>query len=477
MTSALMSPILSHELAGPRRLVHRAAGCELHHERLDVEDGRAVDGVEAPYPQLEAVDVDELAPADANAVGAGLGPLGEDADRRPLGVPPRPPRPASHTLGVDEMEEVHDLEMGELVETQGGVGLAEPVVEDDRGFHVPPGVVDGLGAPTRDVADGLQRDVHELHLQHLHHAGVAVDLEQGTVGDAARGTGDADDGGDAEFAGDDDGVAHLGAHVDHDSLDGDEQRRPRRIGDGRHQDIARSQPARIQGIEHDPGPAPADARRALSNWNRAARPSRARPSATAFSRWATKRSSWRRGELSPVALRMHAMAASASSGLVPHVSDDPSHSFGPRQPYSSRKETKPSSNSADPAGRRDRSHMANEGAADSTSPMPARSLLGSEASPSFWSQIWASRPRAAVALNDTRMWRPKRWRNSDLKAKTLASSSSSDAGASGGVDSMNWVTRALSASNSGNALVPSVLNSVRATRSEAPRFLSPAWGA
>ena len=41
----------------------------------------------------------------------------------------------------------------------------------------------------------------------LHDAVVAVDLEEGTVGDAPRRARDADDGGDSQLTGDDDGVA------------------------------------------------------------------------------------------------------------------------------------------------------------------------------------------------------------------------------------------------------------------------------
>src|SRR5204863_8271206 len=81
--TVLRLPVLAHELAGPRRLEDGAPGGELDDVGLDVEHRGPVDGVESPHPELEAVDLDELAHADTDAVGPGLRPLGEDADLRP----------------------------------------------------------------------------------------------------------------------------------------------------------------------------------------------------------------------------------------------------------------------------------------------------------------------------------------------------------------------------------------------------------
>lgn len=57
-------------------------------------------------------------------------------------------------------------------------------------------------------------------------AGRAVDADERTVGDPARGIGRRDDTRPSELAGDDDRVAHLATHVHHDGLDGHEQRGP-----------------------------------------------------------------------------------------------------------------------------------------------------------------------------------------------------------------------------------------------------------
>ena len=56
------------------------------------------------------------------------------------------------------------------------------------------------------------------------------------------------------------GVAHLGADVDDHRLGGDEQRRPRRVGDRRHEHVAGLEGAGSLGSSTDPGPARAPCR-------------------------------------------------------------------------------------------------------------------------------------------------------------------------------------------------------------------------
>src|SRR5687768_12858984 len=60
-----------------------------------------------------------------------------------------------------------------------------------------------------------------------------VDVDDGAVGEPARGVFDADNGGDPELAGNDRGVAEIGADLADDRAGDEEQRRPRRIGDRR----------------------------------------------------------------------------------------------------------------------------------------------------------------------------------------------------------------------------------------------------
>src|SRR5205809_527422 len=76
----------------------------------------------------------------------------------------------------------------------------------------------GSSRPPTTRPRGSMSNPIALRLEHFHDANVAVDFEEGPVWDAPGGAGDADDGGDAELAGHDDGVAHFGAHVDDDGL-------------------------------------------------------------------------------------------------------------------------------------------------------------------------------------------------------------------------------------------------------------------
>ena len=68
--------------------------------------------------------------------------------------------------------------------------------------------------------------------------------------------------GNAELAAHDHRVALGRAHVDDHTRRGDEQRRPRRVGERRHQDVTRLQTGRVVGVHHDPGAYPDDARTA-----------------------------------------------------------------------------------------------------------------------------------------------------------------------------------------------------------------------
>ncbi len=116
---------------------------------------------------------------------------------------------------------------------------------------------------------------------------------------------------------------------------------------------------------------------------------------TAF-RSASRAAFWRFGEAESSASRIRSIAANAMSGFVSHVSERMSHSFGPRDPYSARNSSSaatkalafasldPRSRASRPCGPlskismsvaeartcRLRSHIAYEGAAESTPPKP-----------------------------------------------------------------------------------------------------------
>src|SRR3954454_16494613 len=162
-TNRTALPIRAHQLAGPFRLEHRSPGRELDHERLHVEHRRSVDGVEAADAQLEAADVDQLTAADADAVGTTFGPLGQDAHLRPVGIPTRTAGTAHDGILPHQMEEVHDLDVGEVLEAQRRVLVEQRAVEDDRRLYVPPVVVDRVLTPPDHAADGLDVEPHSLY--------------------------------------------------------------------------------------------------------------------------------------------------------------------------------------------------------------------------------------------------------------------------------------------------------------------------
>ena len=99
-------------------------------------------------------------------------------------------------------------------------------------------------------------------LENGDHPEVAIDFDQGAVRDRLRRAGHADDRGDAELARHDHRVAHLRADLHDDALGRDEERRPRRIGYRRDQDLAGAEAARVGRIEHHASPAPGLARTA-----------------------------------------------------------------------------------------------------------------------------------------------------------------------------------------------------------------------
>src|SRR4051794_9523529 len=76
-------PVVRHDLAGPRRLLHLAACDEAPHDGFDVEHGRAVDGVEPAHDEARPVDLEEAAHAHGGAGWAGPPPRGGGARPRP----------------------------------------------------------------------------------------------------------------------------------------------------------------------------------------------------------------------------------------------------------------------------------------------------------------------------------------------------------------------------------------------------------
>ena len=137
---------------GPRR-------AEGGHVGLDVEHGSALDGVEAPDAELPAVDCQQLAHAHADAVGAVLGPLGQDPHGRPVRPPPGVTGAPGDLVIGHAVEDEHHLEVGELTEPGRGVGTEALSVELDRRLDGSPVVVGRVAASTHDGPDRRHLDL------------------------------------------------------------------------------------------------------------------------------------------------------------------------------------------------------------------------------------------------------------------------------------------------------------------------------
>ena len=93
----------------------------------------------------------------AEAVGAHLRALGEDADARPGRVAARVARPALDLGRADAVEDVNHLDVRERLEAVERFG-GEIGRELEARAHPIPVVVDGIGAIAADVRDGLEVD-------------------------------------------------------------------------------------------------------------------------------------------------------------------------------------------------------------------------------------------------------------------------------------------------------------------------------
>ena len=76
-----VSPVIFHQLPGPFRLTQPAFRLEFLHDRLDVEDRRAVNRVQVPDGEFSPPMCDELHRANAERVGPILFSLREDANQ------------------------------------------------------------------------------------------------------------------------------------------------------------------------------------------------------------------------------------------------------------------------------------------------------------------------------------------------------------------------------------------------------------
>jgi hypothetical protein len=83
--------------------------------------------------------------------------LGEDADLGPVRIVARTPRAGLHRIRIALVEDVHDLDVAELLEPAQCIRF-EALIQLDRRGDLVPVVVDGVGA----------RRAHAPDRDHLH---------------------------------------------------------------------------------------------------------------------------------------------------------------------------------------------------------------------------------------------------------------------------------------------------------------------
>lgn len=88
-TADRLLPIVLHEFPGPGRLADVSARSELDHPRFEVDDRRAINGIEAGNTNLHTIDLEDSTDGDPQAIRTVFGSLSEDPHLWPLGVPSR----------------------------------------------------------------------------------------------------------------------------------------------------------------------------------------------------------------------------------------------------------------------------------------------------------------------------------------------------------------------------------------------------
>ena len=116
-------PIVRHQLDRPSRLPDFSAGSKGTHVGLDVDHGRAVDGIETLQFERKSLHANQSTDGDPDPVGPILSPLCEDSYRRPVCPPPRVAGAVMDVGLGDAMQGEDNLYMRELFEPPQTVGV------------------------------------------------------------------------------------------------------------------------------------------------------------------------------------------------------------------------------------------------------------------------------------------------------------------------------------------------------------------
>jgi hypothetical protein len=108
--------------------------------RVCVKYGGAVDGVEFLNMQVEGIDVDQTAARDTEPVQPAHVAMAEDADFGPVRVASCSACAEVEVGRVGEVKAIDDFQVGEGIQSCGGVGVESAAVDSDdgAGSRVPP---------------------------------------------------------------------------------------------------------------------------------------------------------------------------------------------------------------------------------------------------------------------------------------------------------------------------------------------------
>src|SRR5580698_2033124 len=149
-------PVSSHEFSGPTRLTYLATWRELSHIRLNVQNRRAIDGIQPLNLQRQIFHREQAANGNANAIGPVLATLGKDANLGPVQSTSGMPC-ANRYLGfLHQMEEKNDLNVRKVSQPREALRNKSRSVQINPAFDAAPDIVDRLRDGTADHTNGAE---------------------------------------------------------------------------------------------------------------------------------------------------------------------------------------------------------------------------------------------------------------------------------------------------------------------------------
>lgn len=113
---------------------------------LDVENRRAIDGVQTSNCHREILYLHNLTSCDTETIRSCFCSLGKDPDEWPIFTIARMPRTKVHLDLVDLVEEVHHIDMGEVCQTIKDCRSEPFLIQGDCRNHITPVIVKRFAA-------------------------------------------------------------------------------------------------------------------------------------------------------------------------------------------------------------------------------------------------------------------------------------------------------------------------------------------